>query len=195
MTGVSQTDDQSVYDQTADDQAAAGATSPVAAAHLHEALLFDWDGDDPDRLRRMMSRKGVDLETAAQVFFNGAPERYNMIAKADLLPQAQMRCNLLDSIHRRIVCGFYLPNPERGLGRARAQMQDWINRQDTEGAAGRSGRWVFDGALLDLQLTGPARPIIVQRPVEPAVLESLWKRLLRMVRRERQVKPVCELDG
>lgn len=185
MTGASQTDDHPMN----------AATSPVAAPPLPEALLFDWDGDDPDRLRRMMSRKGVDLETAAQVFFNGAPERYNMIAKTDLLPQAQMRCNLLDSIHRRIVCGFYLPNPERGLGRARAQMQDWINRQVSEGTAGRSGRWVFDAALLDLQLTGPARPIIVQRPVEPAPLESLWKRLSRMIRRDRQVKPACELEN
>ena len=171
----------------------ADAVPPAAA--LHEPLLFDWDGDDLDRLRRMMSRKGVDLETAAQVFFNGAPDRYNMIAKTDLLPQAQARCNLLDSIHRRIVCGFYLPDPERGLGRAHGQMQTWIDRQVSEGAAGRAGRWVFDSELLELQLTGPARPVVVQRPVEPAALDSLWKRLSRMIRRDRQAKPTCELEN
>lgn len=173
----------------------ADPVTPGEPPALDAALLFDWDGDDLDRLRRMMSRKGVDLETAAQVFFNGAPERFNMIAKTDLLPQVQARCNLLDSIHRRIACGFYLPDPERGLGRARRQMQDWINRQRSEGAVGRSGRWVFDEALLELQLTGPARPVIVQRPVEPAALESLWKRLSRMIRRDRQVKPSCELEN
>ncbi|MDX5401899.1 MAG: hypothetical protein LPK02_05955 [Rhodobacterales bacterium] len=173
----------------------AASVNPGEPPAMHAALLFDWDGDDLDRLRRMMSRKGVDLETAAQVFFNGAPERYNMIAKTDLLPQVQARCNLLDSIHRRIACGFYLPDPERGLGRARRQMQDWINRQRSEGAAGRSGRWVFDGALLELQLTGPARPVIVQRPVEPAPLDSLWTRLMRLIRRDRQVKPTCELEN
>lgn len=172
------------------DPAAAGAPP-----RLHEALLFDWDGDDLDRLRRMMSRKGVDLETAAQVFFNGAPDRYNMIAKTDLLPQAQARCNLLDSIHRRIACGFYLPDPERGLGRARVRMQEWIVRQQNDGVAGRSGRWLFDSGLLDIQVTGPARPVIVQRPVEPAALDSLWNRLARMIRRDRQVKPRCELEN
>lgn len=167
----------------------------VAPPQLHDALLFDWDGDDLDRLRRMMSRKNVDLETAAQVFFNGAPDRYNMIAKTDLLPQAQARCNLLDSIHRRIACGFYLPDPERGLGRARVRMQEWIVRQQNDGMAGKSGRWVFDSGLLDIQVTGPARPVIVQRPVEPAALDSLWKRVARMIRRDRQVKPRCELEN
>ncbi|MDF1709838.1 MAG: hypothetical protein V7698_10275 [Paracoccaceae bacterium] len=173
----------------------AGTAEAVAGPLRHEALSFDWDGDDLDPLRRMMSRKGVDLETAAQVFFKGLPERYNMIAKTDLLPQAQARCNLLDSIHRRIACGFYLPDPERGLGHARGQMQLWIERQRVDGTAGRSGRWVFDNSLLDIQVTGPARPIIVQRPVEPAALDSLWKRLARMLRRERQIKPPCELEN
>ena len=176
------------------DKAGAALSTPP----LREvALASDWDSTDEglDRLRRMMSRKGVDLETAVLVFFQGAPERYNMIAKADLLPQAQARCNLLDSIHRRIACGFYLPDPERGLGQARGQMQSWIERQRLEGTAGRSGRWVFDTCLLDIQVTGPARPIIVQRPMEPAALESLWKRLTRMVRRDRQVKPACELES
>jgi hypothetical protein len=179
-------------DRTRQDRAEPAAVD--APPPLHEALLFDWDGDDPDRLRRMMSRKGVDLETAAQVFFNGAPARYNMLAKIDLLPQVQARCNLLDSIHRRITCGFYLPDPERGLGLARGQMQDWIARQHSDAASGRSGRWVFDSTLLDIQVTGPARPVIQRRPVPAAALDSLWRRVARMIWRDRQVKPPCELE-
>jgi hypothetical protein len=162
--------------------------------HLHEAVLLDWNRDNLDDLRRLMSRRDVDLETAAQVFFNGTPARYNMIAKTDLLPQAQARCNLLDSIHRRITCGFYLPDPARGLGQARGRMQDWIAGQRSDAALGRSGRWVFDSALLDIQVTGPARPMILPRPVLPAALDSLWRRLARMIWRDRQVKPPCELE-
>ena len=163
-----------------------GAVSGATA--IHAALLFDWDGDDPEHLRLMVTRKGVDLETAVQVFFNGAPERYNMIAKADLPAAAQARCGLLDSIHRRIVCGFYLPDPERGLGLAHMAMQDWINRQDIDGAAGKSGRWVFDREMLDLQMTGPGRTIVKPRPVVHAGGPALWERLARMVMREKPVQ-------
>lgn len=173
-----------------DDAPAAGAPG------MHPALMFDWDGDDPDHLRLMMTRKGVDLETAVQVFFNGAPERYNMIAKADLLPAAQARCNLLDSIHRRIACGFYLPDPDRGLGRARVLMQDWINRQDSDGAEGRSGRWVFDRDLLDLQLTGAGRAIIRPRDLAPEPASAgLLSRLSRLLGRDRRDAPACEPEG
>lgn len=157
----------------------------------HPALLFDWDRDDPDMLRRMMARATVDLETAVQMFFNGMPERYNMIAKADLLPQAQARCNLLDSIHRRIACGFYLPDPERGLGLGRRAMQDWIARQEQDWQEGRSGRWTFAPDLLDLSVIGPARPVVPpQRPapdMAPAGLWcGLWQRLRRVLRRDRR---------
>ena len=161
-------------------------TGPASGATaIHAALLFDWDGDDPELLRLMMTRKGVDLETAVQVFFNGAPEQYNMIAKADLPAAAQARCGLLDSIHRRIVCGFYLPDPERGLGLAHMAMKDWINRQDIDGAAGKSGRWVFDREMLDLKITGPGRAIVRPLAATPASAPALWARLARMVMREK----------
>jgi hypothetical protein len=169
---------------------AAVALPPRQAA----ALSLDWDRGDLDDLRRMMSRMDVDLETAVQVFFNGAPARYNLIAKSDLLPQAQARCNLLDSIHRRIACGFYLPDPARGLGGARARMQDWIAGQRRDAAAGRSGRWVFDSALLDMPLPDAARAVIATPKAPPVALDSLWQRLARMIWRHRQVKPPCELE-
>ncbi len=169
------------------------ASSASSASAIHQALFFDWDGDDLELLRLMMTRKGVDLETAAQVFFNGTPERFNMIAKADLPIAAQARCNLLDSIHRRIVCGFYLPDPERGLGLARASMQHWINRQDMDGAAGRSGRWVFDREVLDLQMTGPGRAIIRPRSEDLVAAPPLWERLTRIVRRDKHAMQPSDL--
>jgi hypothetical protein len=173
------------------------ATRTTVALPLRQnaAVSLDWDRGDLDDLRRMMSRMDVDLETAVQVFFNGRPARYNMIAKSDLPPQAQARCNLLDSIHRRIACGFYLPDPARGLGQARGRMQDWITRQRSDAAAGRSGRWVFDSGLLDMQLTAPARPVIAPQTLPPVALDSLWQRLARMIWRGRQVKPPCELES
>lgn len=163
--------------------AVTGAVTGATASHA--ALLFDWDGDDPELLRLLMTRKGVDLETAVQVFFNGTPERYNMIAKADLPGEAQARCGLLDSIHRRIVCGFYLPDPDRGLGLAHMAMQDWIKRQEIDGTAGKSGRWVFDREILDLQMTGPGRAIVRPKQAAPVSAPALWERLARIVMREK----------
>ena len=183
MVGVDLTDVQRIQSQTGPES---GAVSGATA--IHAALLFDWDSDDPELLRLMLTRKGVDLETAVQVFFNGAPERYNMIAKADLPAAAQARCGLLDSIHRRIVCGFYLPDPERGLGLAHSALRDWIHRQDIDGAAGKSGRWVFDHEMLDLQMTGPGRAIVRPRPTSPASGPALWERLARMVRRDKPAR-------
>jgi hypothetical protein len=170
-------------------------TDPAETAALRQAALnFDWDRGDPADLRRIMSRKGMDLETAAQVFFGAQPARYNMLVPADLLPPAHLRCTLLDSIHRRIACGFYLPDPERGLGRARAPMQDWITRQTSAGAAGRAGRWVFDPALLEIDLIAPQRPIVMPHSGRVPWLQGVMQRLARMIRRERQVKPACELE-
>ena len=67
-------------------------------------------------------------------------------------------------------------------------MQDWINRQDIDGAAGKSGRWVFDREMLDLQMTGPGRTIVKPRSVAHAGGPALWERLARMVMREKPVQ-------
>ncbi|MFU8862787.1 MAG: hypothetical protein ACNA7O_02655 [Rhodobacterales bacterium] len=155
---------------------------------------FDWDGNDLNILRRMISRKDVDLETALQVFFNGAPGRFNLIAQTDLKPQLRARCNLLDSIHRRIVCGFYLPDTETGLGRARIMLEAWILDQESDRLKGRSGRWLFDREMLDLPsaITPPMVP--EPNPLHETLIVGFRQRFGRMIRRDRQIKPVYELD-
>lgn len=158
-------------------------------------MAFNWDREDPAVLRQMMTRAGIDLETAAQVFFNGTPERFNRIAKTDLLPEAKARCNLLDSIHRRIVCGFYLPDAEVGLGRTRAQMREWINRQIQDGAEGRAGRWMFDLDMLEQNTGIGYRPLLTAPIFGKPASRGLGLRLKRLFSFGRKMKPVCELDS
>lgn len=166
------------------------APKPAAIAprytDLTTMMAVDWQAEDLDPLRRMMSRIGVELETAVEVFFAAAPERYNMLAKSDLEYEDRARCNLLDSIHRRIACGFYLPDPARGLGRAQGPMQDWILAQESDAQLGRVGRWVFDRALLDLKLAPQTPHLVGAQPVSSAIMAAagLKERLLRIVRRD-----------
>lgn len=163
---------------------------------LRQAMTgFDWDGDDLTRLRRMISRSGVDLETALLVFFNGAPGRFNLLAQSDLKPQSRARCNLLDSIHRRIVCGFYLPDTETGLGRARTMLEAWILDQESDRLKGRSGRWVFDREMLDLPSATTPSVVPAPSPLHETLIVGFRQRFGRMIRRDRQIKPACELDS
>lgn len=68
--------------------------------------------------------------------------------RKDKVPLAdQARCLQLDAIHRRIISGFYLPDPEGGLGVAFDRILAWVERQEEDRAKGRQGRWVFDPAL------------------------------------------------
>lgn len=176
----------------ADELATDTRDAPTSAAiaprytNLTTMMAVDWQAEDLDPLRRMMSRIGVELETAVEVFFAAAPERYNMIAKSDLEYEDRARCNLLDSIHRRIACGFYLPDPARGLGRAQGPMQDWILAQESDAQLGRVGRWIFDRALLDLKLTPHTPHLVGAQPVSSASMAAagLKERLLRIVRRD-----------
>jgi len=158
-------------------------------ALTQEVLSVDWDHDDLARLRQLMTRAGIDLETAAQVFFNGGPERFNMIAKPHLLPEAKARCNLLDSIHRRIVCGFYLPDPEIGLGRMRPAMQEWINRQTADRDEGRAGRWIFGPDILEHTTDAGFRPVVSAPPVAVLSGYGLGPRLMRLFGRLRRADP------
>ena len=154
-----------------------------------EVLTVNWDHDDLERLRRLMTRAGIDLETAVQVFFKGAPQRFNMVAKPDLLPEAKARCNLLDSIHRRIVCGFYLPDPEIGLGQSRPMMQDWINRQAADGGAGRAGRWIFTPDILEHTTDIGFHPVVTAAVVPAPSGRGLGLRLMPLFGRLRRFKP------
>ena len=117
-------------------------TRAAAAA----AIAFDWDTGDMRVLGRLMSKVGLDLATAVQVFLNGRPQDFNHMAKDDVPLQDSARCAMLDCLHRKIQCGFYLPDHEVGLTPVRAQAEDWIARQRQDRTQGRMGRWVFDEA-------------------------------------------------
>lgn len=108
---------------------------------------FDWDSGDMRQLGWNMSQKGLDLGTAIEVFLNGHPERFNYMRKDKVPLDDQPRCLQLDAIHRRIVSGFYLPDPEGGLGVAFDRILAWVENQEEDRAKGRQGRWVFDPAL------------------------------------------------
>jgi hypothetical protein len=108
---------------------------------------FDWSKGDLRKLGWSMSQKGLDLGTAMIVFFNGHPGRYNYLRKDNVPLDARERCQVLDAIHRRVVSGFYLPDPDRGLGDVFAHILEWVERQEEDRAKGRHGRWVFDPTL------------------------------------------------
>ncbi len=108
---------------------------------------FDWNKGDLRKLGWSMSQKGLDLGTAMIVFFNGDPGRYNYMRKDSVPPEARERCQVLDAIHRRVVSGFYLPDPDKGLGDVFARILDWVEQQEDDREKGRRGRWVFDPTL------------------------------------------------
>lgn len=108
---------------------------------------FDWSTGDMRKLGWSMSQKGLDLGTAMIVFFNGNPGFYNYLRKDRVPIEARARCQVLDAIHRRAVSGFYLPDPDQGLGDVFARILDWVERQEDDRARGRQGRWVFDPTL------------------------------------------------
>lgn len=112
----------------------------IAAA----AVAFDWETGDLKHLGRMMSKLGLDLATAMRVFLNGRPHDLNYMDPEDVPLEQRARFSMLDSLHGRINCGFYLPDPQRGLGAVRAEAEAWFDAQHRDHARGKSGRWVFD---------------------------------------------------
>lgn len=135
-----------IYDTDLQDllQEIRGGSSQERRTALRE---FDWASGDIRKLGWSMAQKGLDLGTAMIVFFNARPERYNYLRKDRLPAEARLRCQVLDAIHRRAVSGFYLPDPDEGLGDVFARILDWVERQEEDRARGRQGRWVFDPAL------------------------------------------------
>lgn len=108
---------------------------------------FDWATGDMRKLGWSMSQKGLDLGTAMIVFFNGDPAHFNYLRKDRVPMEERARCQVLDAIHRRVVSGFYLPDPDQGLGDVFARILEWVERQEDDRAIGRHGRWVFDPRL------------------------------------------------
>lgn len=113
-----------------------------------QALRFDWETGDPAHVGWIMAQKGIDLGTALRVFLNAGPERWNHTLPHHLPDAVRDRCRVLDAMHRRIMAGFYLPDPVAGIGPVRAEMLDWIARQDSDRTEGRTGRWQFRADLL-----------------------------------------------
>lgn len=157
----------------------------VAQAHgvcavAKAAIAFDWDSGDMRVLGRLMSKLGLDLATAVQAFLNGRPHDYNHIAKDDVPLKDSARCNMLDCLHSKISCGFYLPDPNVGLGPVRAEAEAWIAAQSRDRAKGHIGRWVFDEAKFRaISDTGPRT--LVMTPTNDtrpaflrALLEPIW---------------------
>ena len=150
-----------------------------------DVLRFDWADGDLSHLGWMMAQKGVDLGTALRVFLNGMPERWNYVPPRQLTESARARCRVLDAIHRRIVAGFYLPDPEQGVGPVRAEMMDWIARQEGDRARGRVGRWLFKAELLEPLTLASTSPTDIRDVLDPAAISSrhalrrsLWRDLL-----------------
>lgn len=161
-------------------------TTPAAKpreidAIAEAAIAFDWDSGDMRLLGRMMSKVGLDLATAVQVFLNGRPHDFNYLDPEDVPLKDSVRVSMLDALHGRISCGFYLPDPQVGLAPVRHEAQTWINAQIRDRAEGRKGRWVFDEAkFAAISDDGPRTLVLTpehdNRPTLLRVLmEPLWR--------------------
>lgn len=149
--------------------------SDAVAAVAQAAIAFDWDTGDMKVLGRLMSKLGLDLATAVQVFMNGRPQDFNYLHKDDVALKDSARCNMLDCLHRKISCGFYLPDPQVGLGPVRAEAEAWIARQRHDRARGHTGRWVFNEQQFEaISDTGPRKLVLTPKnDSRPALLRTL----------------------
>ena len=145
------------------------------------AVAFDWNTGDLRQLGRHMSKIGLDLATAVRVFLNGRPHEFNHLDPEDVPLKDSARCSMLDSLHSRISCGFYLPDPNIGLAPVRHEAQAWINAQVLDRAKGREGRWVFDEAKFEAISDNGPRTLVMtpdndNRPTLLRVLtEPFWR--------------------
>ncbi|SER06278.1 hypothetical protein SAMN04488092_12311 [Thalassovita taeanensis] len=165
---------------TTDDWNGASASEvvPEFAAVQKAALAFDWNTGDMRVLGRLMSKLGLDLATAVQVFLNGRPRELNYLRKDEVALEDSARSAMLDCLHKKICCGFYLPDPNVGLAPVRAEAGRWIAAQKDDRAKGRVGRWVFDErkfeAISDdgprqiiMPQQGKRRPMLLRLLMEP----------------------------
>ncbi|MEM9911367.1 MAG: hypothetical protein AAF922_11355 [Pseudomonadota bacterium] len=113
----------------------------------------DWTRDPETRLGWIMAQPTIDLGTALTVFFKGAPERFNTLARRDVPRSLKGEARLLDTICQRINAGFYLAWPESGFEIADLT-RDWLEAQDRDSAAGRKGRYLLDPAIVETVLDG-----------------------------------------
>ena len=112
-------------------------------------MAFDWGDGDLRYLGRLMAKLGLDLATAIRVFLNGKPEQFNYLDCYEVPLEHTARVALLDCLHKKISCGFYLPDPNNGLGPVREEAGQWIPRPSEDREPRRQGRWGFDATPLD----------------------------------------------
>ena len=114
--------------------------------HQEAALSFDWETGDLRHLGVTMSKFGLDLATAIRVFLNGTPDVFNHLHRDEVPLTMTARVAMLDCLHMKIGCGFYLPDPAVGLASVRSEAEAWFERQAQDRAQGITGRWTFDEA-------------------------------------------------
>ncbi len=151
------------------------------AAELRElARRYDW-GQYPERVMgHVMARSCIDLGSALTAFFNGEPERFNYIPKAQVPEEFQGVARLLDNITRRINSGFYLVDPGRDVS-SRKRLAKWLSYQEADRLEGRQGRYVLDEEIVATLLNDTLR---LDRTQETAIYTrspSLWRDLLSPV--------------
>lgn len=139
-----------MYDQ--DVSTRAGETAPAPAGDQRAAAPggrapLAWDEQDVAGIGRAMAQRDVDLCAALEMFFRGAPERFNYVPRGDVPGDLRPAARLLDNICQRINSGFYLPQPGRELA-CRARLERWLGFQREDRREGRRGRFILDETIL-----------------------------------------------
>lgn len=153
---------------------AAQDLAPEALRHF--ARSYDWTQQPEAVLGWVMAQPQIDLGTALTVFFNGAPDRFNTLARRNVSQSLRGEARLLDTICQRINAGFYLAWPESGSHAADAA-RCWLAQQDEDSAKGRKGRYLLDPAIVETVLDGTLR----LDPLEETALYAPRASILRDV--------------
>lgn len=137
---------------------------------------YDWTREPVAVLAWVMAQSQIDLGTALVVFFNGTPERFNMLAKHEIPEKLRGQAALLDTICQRINAGFYLAWPKSGSAAAEPT-KAWIEAQDKDSADGRRGRYVLDPVIIETVL----EEALTLDPAEETALYAPTASILRDV--------------
>lgn len=139
------------------------------------ALAFDWDHGDLKVLGAILSKLGLDLATAVQVFLNGDPERFNYLERDEVPLNMTARVAMLDCLYMKISYGFYLPDPALGLASVRRETEAWMAQQRRDQSQGITRRWVFNESHFSaISDQGPRKLMRAPRNVPKS---ALWRTL------------------
>ena len=159
----------------------------------HLVRSYDWSMYPEAVLGWVMAQKGLDLDTALEVFFNGEPERFNYMRKRDVPEEFHGAARVLDNICLRVNSGFYLAYPHQDVA-ARKRVARWLEYQQSDLEAGRRGRWVLDERILNTLLEDRLRfdrsgederyfdePSLIRDLFSPIMELGLSRRIMRML--------------